>query len=67
LELIKANFEKKPENFRNRLGIEFYSDDKDSIISVMENGDCYDLIYSSRNRNRYEEMNEIFGELGETI
>ena len=66
LEFIRENYENKKVTFKQwTQGIEFYSNYDDSIIVIM--GGCEQMIYSSRNKEHFIEMDKILSTLGETM
>lgn len=66
LEFIRRNYENKKVTFKQwTVGIEFYSNYDDSIIVVM--GNCEQMIYSSRNKEHFAEMDAVLSKIGEEM
>lgn len=64
VELINNNFKRKPLELQGWLGIRFFGDYDDSVIAVMNNGDKFDLIYSSGDKGHFEEMDKVLSDIG---
>lgn len=64
LDFIRENFKNKGIFFRHWIGIEFYGNYDDSIITVMNNDDSFDLIYASSDKEHFDEMDRVLLKLG---
>ncbi|MCG7409318.1 hypothetical protein MH117_18025 [Paenibacillus sp. ACRRX] len=67
LDFIRDNYNNKGISFRHWIGIEFYGNYDDSIITVMKNNDSFDLIYASSDKEHYDEMDRVLSKRGVVI
>lgn len=67
LDFIRENFKNKDISFRHWIGIEFYGNYDDSIITVMNNDDSFNLIFASSDKEHFDEMDRILSKLGVVI
>lgn len=65
LDTIKQNYKKRDFEFTQWIGIQFYANNDNDVITVMKNNDYYDLIYASGNDEQFEAMHEELVQLGE--
>lgn len=63
LDFIREHFNNKGISFRHWIGIEFYGNDNDSIITVLKNNDSFDLIYASSDKEHFDEMDQVLSKL----
>ncbi|OMD22832.1 hypothetical protein BJP48_28400 [Paenibacillus odorifer] len=67
LDFIRENFKNKDISFRHWIGIEFYGNYDDSIITVMNNDDSFNLIFASNDKEHFDEMDRVLSKLGVVI
>ena len=65
LATIKKNFQKKKNNFTKWIGIDFYGNFTTDIIAVFNNEKYYDVIYASSNKENFEKIDNLIGDLSE--
>lgn len=65
LATIKKNFQKKENNFTKWIGIDFYSNFTTDIIAIFNNEKYYDVTYASSNKENFEKIDNLIGNLGE--
>ncbi|MDR7209142.1 hypothetical protein [Flavobacterium piscis] len=63
-ESIKCSYKKRDFKFTRWIGIEFYGNNDNDVITVMKNENNYDLVYASANEEQFEAMQDILNKLG---